>query len=72
MCVSGGLSQVLSHIGNDGGLWWMAVALLDLVNHPLTFELVNRVFISVKSNHFNEQLCSTMRETNNIIKYGST
>ena len=45
-----------SHDGNGGGQWWMIVAFLDLVNHPLISEIVEQ------SAHFNKQQPhSTMR-----------
>ena len=45
-----------SHDGNVHGQWWMIVAFLDLVNHPLISEIVEQ------SAHFYEQQPhSTMR-----------
>ena len=41
----------------------MTVALLDLVNHPLIFEIIEQ------GAQFSEQPCSTMRYTNNLVPY---
>ena len=44
-----------SHVGNGSGQLWTALALSDLVNHPLISE------IAKQSAQLNEQPCSTIR-----------
>ena len=51
-----------SHDANVSGQWWITVAFLDLVNHPLISEILEQ------SAHFNErQLRSTISELSDCI-----